>query len=190
MTAAFCLVMVPSMTVLFQWQSCFSSVVVSSFIDNRLLWTALWDYMITALTVTLKLLPAPRRLCNRRCLFVCLDASNFAQKLPNICMKFSGNVGNGPMDKWSNFGGNPDHRLDCFLDSSPLGDTESGINRLCCATLQCTACTSRHCYSNYDVIMSLPDDRQLRQTNLGGGMHCPSGSSSYLILSTSLPDRY
>jgi len=27
-------------------------------------------------------------------------------------MKFSGKVGNGPMNKWLNFGGNPDHRLD------------------------------------------------------------------------------
>ena len=27
-------------------------------------------------------------------------------------MKLSGNVGNGPMNKWLNFGGNPDHRLD------------------------------------------------------------------------------
>jgi len=27
-------------------------------------------------------------------------------------MKFSEKVGNGPMNKWLNFGGNPDHRLD------------------------------------------------------------------------------
>jgi len=27
-------------------------------------------------------------------------------------MKFSGKVGNEPMNKWLNFGGNPDHRLD------------------------------------------------------------------------------
>jgi len=26
-----------------------------------------------------------------------------------ICMKFSGKVGNGPMNKWLNFGGDPDH---------------------------------------------------------------------------------
>jgi len=32
--------------------------------------------------------------------------------------------------------------------SSLLGDTESGISRLRCATLQCTACTSRHRRSN------------------------------------------
>jgi len=27
-------------------------------------------------------------------------------------MKFSRKVGNGPMNKWSNFGDNPDHHLD------------------------------------------------------------------------------
>jgi len=27
-------------------------------------------------------------------------------------MKFSGKVGNGPLNKWLNFGGDPDHRLD------------------------------------------------------------------------------
>ena len=27
-------------------------------------------------------------------------------------MKFSGKVGNGPTNKWLNFGGDPDHRLD------------------------------------------------------------------------------
>jgi len=27
-------------------------------------------------------------------------------------MTFSGTVGNGPLNKWLNFGGNPGHRLD------------------------------------------------------------------------------
>jgi len=40
------------------------------------------------------------------------------------------------------------------------------------ATLQCWACSNRHRYSNYDVITSLVR---------GGGMHCPSGSSSTLF---------
>ena len=40
-------------------------------------------------------------------LFVFLSTSNFAQKW--ICMKFSGKVGNVPMNKWLNFGGEPDH---------------------------------------------------------------------------------
>jgi len=32
-------------------------------------------------------------------------------------MKFSGKVGNGPMNKLLNFGGNPDHRLDTGIVS-------------------------------------------------------------------------
>jgi len=44
-----------------------------------------------------------------------------------------------------------------------LGDTESGINQLRCAMLQCTACTSRHRHSNYDIIASPAHDRQPRQ---------------------------
>jgi len=43
-----------------------------------------------------------------------------------------------------------------------LGDTESGIDRLHCATLQYTACTSRHRHSNYAVITSPAHDRQPR----------------------------
>ena len=42
---------------------------------------------------------------------------------------------------------------DCFPDSSLLGDTESVINRLRCATLHCRASsTSRYRHSNYEVI--------------------------------------
>jgi len=37
-------------------------------------------------------------------------------------MKFSGKVDNGPLKKWLNFGGDPDHRLDLSL----LRDTTSG----------------------------------------------------------------
>jgi len=48
--------------------------------------------------------------------------------------------------------GSPSGYGDWFPDSSLLGDTESGINRLRCATLQCTTCTSRHRRSNSDVI--------------------------------------
>jgi len=47
---------------------------------------------------------------------------------------------------------------DCFPGLSLLGDTESGINRLRCATLQCTACTSRHRHGNYGVITSTADN--------------------------------
>jgi len=43
-------------------------------------------------------------------------------------MKFSGKVGNGPMNTRLNFGGDLDHRLETgivFPDSSLLGDMES-----------------------------------------------------------------
>jgi len=57
--------------------------------------------------------------------------------------------------------GSPSGYRNCFSDSSLLGDTESCINRLRCATLQCTACTRRYRHSNYDVIASPAH-----------GMHC------------------
>ena len=46
-------------------------------------------------------------------------------------MKFSGKVGNGPVKKLLNFGGEWDHRQDAGIvlrnpDSSLLGDTEIG----------------------------------------------------------------
>jgi len=42
-------------------------------------------------------------------LFVCLFVNNFAQRTSErICMKFSGKVGNGTVNKWLNFGGDPD----------------------------------------------------------------------------------
>ena len=79
-------------------------------------------------------------------------------------MTFSGKVGNGPTNKLLNFGwwryGSPSGYKDFFPDSSLLGDTESCINRLRCATLHCRASTiSRHCHSNYDVIASPAHDR-------------------------------
>jgi len=42
------------------------------------------------------------------CLFVCLLAT-LRKTFEWICMKFSGNVGNWPVNKQLNFGGNPDH---------------------------------------------------------------------------------
>jgi len=70
---------------------------------------------------------------------------------------------------------------DCFPHSSLLGDTESGIDRLRCAMLQCRARSSGNRNSNYDVITSPVHDRQrdwyrLGKTCLGGGMHCRSAS--------------
>ena len=43
-------------------------------------------------------------------IIVCLSVSTFVQKL--ICMKFSGKVCSGPLNKWLNFGCDLDHRLD------------------------------------------------------------------------------
>jgi len=34
-----------------------------------------------------------------------------------ICMKFSGKTGNAPMNKWLNFGGDPDQDLDSYHDT-------------------------------------------------------------------------
>ena len=65
------------------------------------------------------LLPPPRRLCFLRCLFVCLSVSNFAQTSRQICMKFPGKVGNGPMNKWLHFGG----------DLEPIRQTAGLISR-------------------------------------------------------------
>ena len=39
----------------------------------------------------------------------CLSVTNFAQNIERICTKFSWKVGNGPVNKWLNFSGNPDH---------------------------------------------------------------------------------
>jgi len=62
------------------------------------------------------------------CSFVCLQLC--ARTSKRISMKFSGMVGNGPMNKWLNLVA---IRItiwieDCFPDSSLLGDTESGYN--------------------------------------------------------------
>ena len=71
--------------------------------------------------------------------------------------------------------GLPSGYRDCFPDSSLLGDTESGINRLRCATLQSRTRTNRHRHDgNYDVITS---------PALGGGMHCPSASCLLIFYS-------
>ena len=87
-------------------------------------------------------------------------------------MKFLGKVGNGTINKWLNFGGDADHRLDT--------GTVFRIRHYCeirkVVSTDCAA-RRRHRRSNYDVITSPADNRQPRQTCLGGGMHCPSASS-------------
>ena len=115
------------------------------------------------------------------CLSVCLSACPLAT-LPKtskrICMKWQWATEQMITFWWRS--GSPSGYSDCFPDSSLLGDTESGINRLRCATLQCTACTSGRHHSNYDVITSPAHDRYPRQTCHGGGMHSPS-VSSYIL---------
>jgi len=127
------------------------------------------------------------------CLSVCLSVSNFAQKLSNgFAWNFQGRLAMGANEQLLRFwwrSGSPTGYRDCFFDSSLLGDTESGINRLRCATLQCTACTSRHRHSNCDVITSPAHDRQrdwyraTGNTCLGGGKHCSSASSFVILVS-------
>jgi len=103
----------------------------------------------------LGLLPPPRRIYNRRCLFfVCLSVCLYvcyqlcAKTSERICMIFSEKVGNGPVNKWLNFGSDP------FTDSDPDPGTD-------------------------------PDpDRDTGKTCLGGGMHWPCASIMYSIWSS------
>jgi len=92
------------------------------------------------------------RLCFRRCLsvFFWLLATlrrNFRIDLHEI-FRESLQLPDEQMVKFWWRSGSPSGYSDCFLDSSLLRDTESGINRLRCA--------SRHRHSNYDVITSPP----------------------------------
>jgi len=77
-------------------------------------------------------------------------------------MKFSGKVGNEPTNKWLNFGGDPDHRLDTG-----------------------TVFRIRHYWEIRKVVINAHKsaartDGGTRKTCLGGGMHSPSASSIYL----------
>jgi len=69
-------------------------------------------------------------------------------------MKLPGKVDNGPVNKWLNFGGDPDHRLDTgFVTIGRYGKWLTDI----------------HSYSFVRCGTG--------KTWLGGGMHCPSASS-------------
>ena len=78
-------------------------------------------------------------------------------------MKFSGKVGNGPMNKWLNFGGDPNYRL------------STGI-----------AFRIRHYWEIRKVVngrksaahTDSPDGGTCK-TCLGGDMYCPNASSCY-----------
>ena len=137
-------------------------------------------YIFVTFFVFLTFLPPPRSICFRRCLSVCLLATlrkNFRTDLHEIFSEGWQWASQQMCTFWWQSGSLSGYR-NCFPNLSLMGDTESGINRLRCATLQCMARTSRHRHSNYDVITSPSHNRQPRQTCLGGGMHFPSASRS------------
>jgi len=75
-------------------------------------------------------------------------------------MKFSEKVGNGPMNKLLNFGGDPDHRLDTgtvFRIRHYVGRYGNWYQP---TALRDAAVHSKHCHSNYDVFTSPAHDRQ------------------------------
>jgi len=75
-------------------------------------------------------------------------------------MKFSGKVGNGPMNKCLNFGGDPDHRLDTGI-----------VFRIRHYRENCKVVNGRKAAAHTDS-----PDGGTGTTCLGGGMHCPSAS--------------
>ena len=77
-------------------------------------------------------LPPPRRLCFRRCLSVCLLATlrkNFRTDLHEIFREGCQWADEQIVKFWWR-SRSPSACMDCFPDSSLLGHTESGINRL------------------------------------------------------------
>jgi len=103
--------------------------------------------------------------CLLVCLSVCLSATlrkNFRTDLHKIFNE-GWQWANEQITKFWWQSGSPSEDRGCFRDLSLLGDTENGIKRLRCETLQRTACTSRYRQSNYDVITS---------PALGGGRLC------------------
>jgi len=91
------------------------------------------------------------------CLSVCLFVSNFAQKLLNglhEIFREGWQFANEQMIRFWWRSGSPSGYRDSFTDLSLLRDTESGINRLHCATLQGIAIatmTSLHHWPMTDV---------------------------------------
>jgi len=75
-------------------------------------------------------------------------------------MKFSGKVGNGPVNKWFNFGGDLDHRLDTGIvfRIRHYWETRQVVNG--------------HSFMNTDS-----PDGGTGKTCLGRGRHCPIASS-------------
>jgi len=82
-------------------------------------------------------------------------------------MKSSGKVRNGPLNKWLNFGGDPDHRLDTgiFFWIRNYWEMRKIVNE---HRPKSTAHTDS-------------PDGGTGKTCLGGGMHCPIASSFHCI---------
>jgi len=72
-------------------------------------------------------------------------------------MKFSGKMGNGPVNKWLHFGGHPDHRLD------------TGI----VFRIRCYWEIRKVVNAHKSAAHSDSPDGGIGKTCLGGGMRCP-----------------
>jgi len=75
-------------------------------------------------------------------------------------MKFSGKVGNGPLNKRSNSAGDPDHRLDTGIvfrihQSSLLGDTESADTNLLLTLIRQMAALVRRALAEVCTVLVL-----------------------------------
>jgi len=90
-----------------------------------------------------------------------------------ICMKFSGKVGNGSVNKWLNLTRDPDHRLDTGIVSQirHYWEIRKVVNGYRCAA---------HTDS--------PDGGTgIGKTCLGGGIRCPSAFSWVTVCKTVRP---
>jgi len=85
-------------------------------------------------------------ICDRRCLSVCLSVRATLRKKTSerICIKFSGKVGNGPMNKWLNVGG----------DLDPYRDTGKTCLGGCMQTVLLVLIVPRQCII---IIYRLPN---------------------------------
>jgi len=87
------------------------------------------------------LLSLLHRICNCRCLSVC-SLATLRKNFKRICMKFLGKVSNGPVNKWLNFGADPDHRLD-------TGIVFRIVRRWKIRKMISTDCTARWCIAGH-----------------------------------------
>jgi len=113
------------------------------------------------------LLPSPRRLCFRCCLFVCLLATlrkNFRTDLHDMFCEGWQWISEQLFKFWWR-SGSPSGYRDCFPDSILLGDRES-----------LTALQLWHHY------VTGPRYRETGKRGLGGGLHCPDASHAVKVL--------